>query len=214
MAFTRTSGTARPGLQCAPRDITPRLAVQTLRARSACSASRADASLDCCARRDPKFVGNPAQISPENLMAQSDIPADGSLPTAVPNTTSSFSLQCYYREKLENVRQQLPEAARQLKEAGVVSVEIYYDGCGDSGQIESIHYFDAAYKAIDPTGRVTITDDALMDLFYDLLEARHAGWENNDGAFGQFVWNLVVDTLKHSHSERYTECDTTEHEGL
>jgi uncharacterized protein DUF6878 len=176
--------------------------------------SRGRASLDRCARRDPKVVGNPAQISPENLMAQSDTPPDGPLPTADPNTTSSFSLQCYYCEKLENVRQQLPEAARQLKEAGVVSVEIYYDGCGDSGQIESIHYFDAAYKAIDPTGQVTITDDALMDLFYDLLEARHAGWENNDGAFGQFVWDLVADTLKHSHSERYTECDTTEHEGL
>ena len=147
-------------------------------------------------------------------MAQSDTLPDSSLQPADPNATSSFSLQCYYREKLENVRQQLPEAARQLKEAGVVTVEIYYDGCGDSGQIESIHCLDAACKAIDPTGRVAITDDALRDLFYDLLEARHAGWENNDGAFGQFVWDLVADTLKHSHSERYTECDTTGHEGL
>jgi hypothetical protein len=25
---------------------------------------------------------------------------------------------------------------------------------------------------------------------------------------------LAADTLKQSHSERYTECDTTEHEGL
>jgi len=147
-------------------------------------------------------------------MAQSDKDSNSTLPTAFPSVTSSFPLEQYYRERLENVRRQLPDAARQLKEAGVVSVEIYYDGSGDSGQIESIHYFDAAYKAIDLADRVTITDDALMDLFYDLLEARHAGWENHDGGWGQFDWNLTADTLKHTHNDRFTDYDTTEHEGL
>jgi hypothetical protein len=147
-------------------------------------------------------------------MTHPDLPPDDCSLGGSAKTTTSPSLEDYYRDRLANIRQQLPEAARQLKEAGAVTVEIYYDGCGDSGQIESIHYFDGAYKALDLTGRVTITDEALMNLFYDLLEARHAGWENNDGASGEFDWNLVADTLKHIHNERYTQYDTTEHEGL
>ncbi len=148
-------------------------------------------------------------------MNQSENPtSDGTKPVDTLNSTSSPSLQDYYAKRLENVRQQLPEAARQLKDAGVVRVEVYYDGCGDSGQIESIHYFDTEYKQIDPTRRVTLTHDALMDLFYDLIEVRHDGWENNDGAFGEFTWDLTAATLLHTHSERYTECETTEHEGL
>jgi hypothetical protein len=108
----------------------------------------------------------------------------------------------------------LPEAARQLKEAGVQVVHINYDGCGDSGQIESVTYLDAEGKPLDPAGRVTITEDQLMDLFYDLTQARHPGWENNDGAFGEFEWNLTADTLHHSHSDRFTDYDTTEHDGV
>jgi hypothetical protein len=53
-----------------------------------------------------------------------------------------------------------------------------------------------------------------MDLFYDLTQARHPGWENNDGAFGEFEWNLTGDTLTHTHNDRFTDYDTTEHEGV
>jgi hypothetical protein len=150
----------------------------------------------------------------ENLMNDSKDPTSRNVPVDPVNSTTSPSLQEYYQKRLENVRQQLPEAARQLKEIGVVGVEVYYDGCGDSGQIESIHFFDANYKSLDPSGRVTITDEALMNLFYDLLEVRYAGWENGDGAFGSFDWNLVTDTLRQEHSERYVECETTEREGI
>jgi hypothetical protein len=177
------------------------------------SALRAD--LTAALRHVLRNPGKPAQMKPENSMNQSENPTnDGTKPVDTFNSTSSSSLQEYYAKRLENVRQQLPDAARQLKDAGVVRVEVYYDGCGDSGQIESIHYFDAEYKQIDLTGRVTLTHDALMDLFYDLIEVRHDGWENNDGAFGEFTWDLTADTLLHTHSERYTECETTEHEGL
>jgi hypothetical protein len=143
-----------------------------------------------------------------------DTPTSNSGPVEELNSTTSCGLMEYYEKRLEHARQHLPEAARQLKEIGVVSIEVYYDGCGDSGQIESIHYFDANYRSIDPAGRVTITDEELMNLFYDLLEVRQAGWENNDGAFGSFDWNLTTDYLNHTHSMRYTECETTEYEGL
>jgi hypothetical protein len=147
-------------------------------------------------------------------MTQSDQPPDDAAATGAIAPTSSFSLVQYYREKLDNLRRQLPEAARQLKEVGVQVVHINYDGCGDSGQIESITYSDGEGKPVSPASRLTITEDQLMDLFYDLIQARHPGWENNDGAFGEFEWNLTADTLQHSHSQRFTDYDTTEHEGL
>jgi hypothetical protein len=147
-------------------------------------------------------------------MTQPDKPSTDASPDAVPNSTSSFSLEQYYKERLANVRQHLPEIAEQLKVAGVARVDIYYDGCGDSGQIEDVRYFDAQRNWIKSPPPLTITEDTLRELFYDLLETRHAGWEINDGAFGEFEWDLIADTLKHSHSERYTQCETTEHEGL
>jgi hypothetical protein len=112
------------------------------------------------------------------------------------------------------VRRRLPDAARQLKEAGVAVVQLAYDGCGDSGQLESVTYVDAQGKPVNPTGQVAITEDQLMDLFYDLLETRHPGWENNDGAFGEFLWDLAADSLHHSHSSRFTDYDTEEQEGV
>jgi hypothetical protein len=156
----------------------------------------------------------PPKTQSENLMTQSDKPSTDGSPDAAPNATSSFLLEQYYRERLENVRQHLPVAAQQLKAAGVARVDIYYDGCGDSGQIEDVRYFDAQRQWIKSPPPFTITEDALRELFYDLLETRHAGWEIDDGAFGEFEWDLIADTLKHSHSQRYTECETTEHEGL
>jgi hypothetical protein len=147
-------------------------------------------------------------------MTQSDNLPKGTKATADPNPTSSFSLERYYRERLENVRERLPDARRQLRDAGVEYVHVNYDGCGDSGQIESIDYTDGEGKLIDPVGKITMAEDQLMDLFYDLIQARHPGWENNDGAFGEFEWDLMDDVLKHSHNARFTEYHTTEHEGL
>ena len=126
----------------------------------------------------------------------------------------SDELKNYRREKLANVRRQLPRVLTQLKNVGAVAAHISYDGCGDSGQIEDVTFADAEGKAVDPYGRIDFTEDQIMDLFYDLLEVRYAGWENNDGAYGDFEWNLTDDKLLHTHNARFTDCDTTEVEGL
>ena len=147
-------------------------------------------------------------------MAQSEKPSDGMAAVAVQNPTSSFSLDRYYAETLENVRRNLPDAARALKEAGVASVHIEYDGSGDSGQIEIVTYQDREGKALDFSGTASLSEERLMDLFFDLTQARHPGWENEDGAFGEVDWSLDADTLRHTHNDRFTDYATTEHEGL
>jgi hypothetical protein len=146
-------------------------------------------------------------------MTQSNLPSNAP-PTLSLISTSSDSLAQYERERLENVRRHLPEARRQLQAAGIDSVQILYDGCGDSGCIENVAYMDGQGSAVDVAGKLAMTEEQLMDLFYDLTQARHPGWENNDGAYGEFDWNLKDDALKHTHNDRFTDYDTTEHEGL
>ena len=128
--------------------------------------------------------------------------------------TSSPSLEEYYRGVLDRVRRELPAIAGQLKNIGVATVRVEYDGCGDSGQIEDIVCFDTEDNCVKLTGKTPVTDDQLADLFYDLIETRHPGWENNDGACGELEWILEPDTLTHTHNDRFTDYHTTEHEGL
>ena len=133
---------------------------------------------------------------------------------SVTATTSSPSLEDYYRQALERVRRELPDLANRLKSIGVVTVYVSYDGCGDSGQIEEIVCRDVQGHHVRLTGKTPATDDQLADLFYDLIDARHPDWGDDDGACGELVWDLEADTLKHTHNVRFTDYSTTEHEGL
>jgi len=67
----------------------------------------------------------PPQIQSENLMTQSDKPSTDAGPDTLPNSTSSVSLEQYYKERLANMRQHLPVIAKQLKVAGVARVDIH-----------------------------------------------------------------------------------------
>jgi len=178
------------------------------------SALESSAALTAALRRLVLNAGKPAQRQPEISMTAINPKSTDTATVAATEPTSSPSLKQYYLDRLANIRQRLPEAATQLKSIGVAHVHIQYDGCGDSGQIESIGYLDADGKSVDIQGKVTITEDDLRDVFYDLTQERHPGWENNDGAYGEFEWNLAVDTLVHTHNDRFTDYDTTEHEGL
>ena len=52
---------------------------------------------------------------------------------------------------------------------------------------------------------------AVETLAWDYLEIYY-GWENNDGAFGTFVFDVSARTITLEHNERYTEVNTTSHE--
>ena len=100
-----------------------------------------------------------------------------------------------------------------MRAVNVHRVNVFYDGVGDSGGIERISFLDMQGKEMDPAN-VAEHNSALEEFFYDLLEARFGGWENNDGAFGDFYWDLKTDKLKHEHHARFTDVFSTEVEGL
>lgn len=114
-----------------------------------------------------------------------------------------------------------------LAEAGIHSLTVGFDGSGDSGQIDDIEaWLPGPEKIPFPSNRkldlasslpgnppVEMTlQDAIETLAYNYLEDTHYGWENNDGAYGSFVFDVPARTISLEHNERYTEVNTTSHE--
>ena len=115
-----------------------------------------------------------------------------------------------------------------LAAAGITSVVVVFDGSGDSGQIEDItfHANDSVVSApvmapipIQSTywGSTEIRsesmtiDKAIEQLAYDFLAQAHSGWENNDGAYGEFTFDVGLRTITLEYNERYTTIETFQH---
>lgn len=95
----------------------------------------------------------------------------------------------------------------------IAYAKVYFDGCGDSGQIESYTYYQEDDTEIDiPNGvkakvlerKCYYKDGAWEDsveeneysvvhlvdaIAYNVLEALHPGWEINEGSFGDVIIN-------------------------
>lgn len=113
-----------------------------------------------------------------------------------------------------------------LAEAGITKVSIEFDGAGDSGQIEDILAWNATFSGSVPIPadcklqlaypgnppREATLRDAIETLAYDYLDETYRGWENNDGAFGTFVFDVPARTVTLQHNERYIDVTTSSHE--
>lgn len=115
-----------------------------------------------------------------------------------------------------------------LASAGIVSVVVTFDGCGDSGQIESIDTRDVAGDVSLPNVTVDIGSpsyaddsvdrqtlplaDAIENMTYDLLNSTHGGWENNDGAYGEFTFDVAARVIPLEHNDRYVAVESYSHE--
>jgi hypothetical protein len=117
-----------------------------------------------------------------------------------------------------------------LAAVGIVSLSVNFDGYGDSGQIESVTAINtdgeidlpevsiayaspASADADDPVDRQqTPLAEAIEALCYDLLRQTNAGWENNDGAFGDFTLDVAARTISLDHNDRHTAIESYAHE--
>ena len=126
-----------------------------------------------------------------------------------------------------------PENKRMLFEvlasARIDTVVVEFDGCGDSGQIESVSGFTAdneevALPSAPVETREVIFDDLTINLVtgtpheiieamaYDFLEQTHSGWEDGDGAFGQFTFAVADQSTTLEFNERYVDSNCHQHE--
>jgi hypothetical protein len=114
-----------------------------------------------------------------------------------------------------------------LAAAGITSVLVHFDGSGDSGQIENIDATAGDQPAEIPNGNIEIAQvrwgdaniertsssvrDAIESLAYDFLEQTHGGWENNEGAYGEFTFDVAQRTITLDYNERVETCEYSQH---
>src|SRR5208282_4394248 len=106
-----------------------------------------------------------------------------------------------------------------LASAGITSVSVKFDGYGDSGQIEQIEaragdalaelpadqieFVEPVYGDPEEVERSTHTvTDAIETLVYAFLEQTHGSWEDNDGAYGDFTFDVGNRTITLDYNGR------------
>lgn len=109
-----------------------------------------------------------------------------------------------------------------LSALGITSVNVGFDGSGDSGQIEGIEVFigdsivdlpdstklmirEAGYDANDSKMRERSLREAIEDICYGYLQQEHGGWENNDGGYGEFTFHVAKRVIELDFNARYTD---------
>jgi hypothetical protein len=106
-----------------------------------------------------------------------------------------------------------------LAEIGIHTVTVAFDGYGDSGQIEGIEAFDAESNPVPlPDNRPvrlsaeeTNLREAIETLSYACLEETQAAWENDEGAYGTFVFGVPDRSITLDHNARFTDVVTSHH---
>jgi len=126
-----------------------------------------------------------------------------------------------------------------LAQTKVSSIEVSFEGCGDSGQIESVDYTDSNGKGIDEayldkvivkgsertsyhqwdekTKQMVLTEATegnvrgiIEEICYDKLGASHGGWELNEGSYGTFYFDVSARKVRLEYNERIEEVRTSE----
>jgi hypothetical protein len=109
-----------------------------------------------------------------------------------------------------------------LARAGITSVIVNFDGYGDSGQVEridvqageaeaklpedKIEFIEPVFGDPEKVERSTHTvSDAIETLVYAFLEETNGGWEDNDGAYGDFTFDVGKRTITLDYNQRYSE---------
>ena len=114
-----------------------------------------------------------------------------------------------------------------LSAAGITTVHVNFDGEGDEGQIEYVGAFagdkrmdfpsapvtlySAAFQRAEITSREMPLKEAVEELCYGYLEQEYGGWENNDGAFGEFTLDVAERRIALEFNGRFTDYVQTNH---
>jgi hypothetical protein len=114
-----------------------------------------------------------------------------------------------------------------LAASNITAVVVTFDGYGDSGQIENIEAKAGDEIVTLPHGAIEIArpvwgsndidrqslsiNDAIEALVYSFLGQTHDGWENSDGSYGDFTFDVADRTITLDYNERRMESDYSQH---
>ena len=115
-----------------------------------------------------------------------------------------------------------------LMAASITAVTIEFDGSGDEGQVQSVLYFRDETEMPAPTGTLKLLSlghtgidsketsssigDAIESVVYDLLDTSHGGWQDGDGAYGDFRFEVGRRTIALSLNARFTDSQNYQYE--
>jgi hypothetical protein len=115
-----------------------------------------------------------------------------------------------------------------LSGIGVTSVSVEFDGEGDSGQIHDVTVRAGEMRLELPSTPLTVHSrvgndaemsasettlpDAIEMLCYDYLALEHGGWENSDGAYGEFHFDVAARSIRLDFNARFTDVTSYSHE--
>lgn len=155
--------------------------------------------------------------------------AAASAPTFSPDYSAYFAREAQ-RDRLNAKLLPANKAALfgALAAAGISVVVVTFHGYGDSGQIESIEARDAqgdaalpeeqieiahaAWEGTEPERRTVSVREAIEEMAYNFLGQTHGGWQDNEGAYGEFTFDVAARTITLDYNERYIETENHEHE--
>lgn len=151
-------------------------------------------------------------------------------PAMPPSASDSYyTLRADYDAHTANLRDQNKVALFDaLHAANIGYVVVSFDGYGDSGQVESIEakagdenvalppieiaIAAAVWGSLETETRSMSLEEAVEWLAYNFLQETHGGWENNDGAYGDFTFDVAARTITLDFNERYTASENYTHE--
>jgi len=110
---------------------------------------------------------------------------------------------------MENLTIKQKLKLRELKDLGIVRVQVHYSGGGDDGCIDSTDAY-----ILDENGKekwdTNIVPDDFLTMFEEVLYnfiSRNVEWDwvNNDGGYGSLEINVDTGDLTIHHTQRHTE---------
>jgi len=152
--------------------------------------------------------------------------------STTPGPVLDFAIwQRQEREHISRAAEVLPANKTNLFDAlaaeAITIVIVTFDGCGDSGQIEDIEVKAGEEIVTLPPGNIEIAravwgschidrqtmtiQDGIESLVYALLGVSHDGWENSDGAYGDFTFDVAERTITVDYNERRMDTDYYHH---
>jgi hypothetical protein len=116
-----------------------------------------------------------------------------------------------------------------LAAVDIHTVVVNFDGYGDSGQIERIDGFtqnntevelpeasietqQATFEAETIGASMQSLREVIEAMAYDFLEETHIGWQDNDGAYGEFTFAVADQSITLDYNERFTDSTNHQHE--
>ena len=114
-----------------------------------------------------------------------------------------------------------------LAAARIDTVEVTFNGYADEGQIDgvvadgegtdadlritNIELARVTWGNLVATRETLTLKDAIEKLAHDLLEQTYDGWENNQGAYGDFLFDVLERRITLNFNERIETSELTQH---